>query len=167
MSRFVVLSLLLLTTLFAKEPTESFPFLGVTVSTDNINLESAVNISDPKETNFGLRYGKQTLDWRTMFTISGNNDLQTFSIEIDKILMDDMFGYPEVRPYLGASVGYLQYEDFLTEDNNGFYLGGNFGFLIYVTDNIDADFSYHYNKIEELESLRSMQGASFGLHYFY
>lgn len=167
MSKLIVLFVLLVTTLFPKDSAEKFPFLGITLSSDKVAIESSTNIPNPKETSFGLRYGKQTLDWRTMFTISGNNNFQTFSIEIDKILMDDMFGYPEVRPYLGANVGYLHYTDFLTEDNNGFYYGGNFGFLIYVTDNIDADFSYHYNKIEELAPLRSMQGASFGLHYFY
>lgn len=168
MSKLLVVFSLFLTTLFANQAAETFPFLGLTVTTDTIDFKSDSNISDEKETTFGIRYGKQTLDWRTMFTISGNNTVQNFSVEIDKILMDDMFGYPEVRPYLGATVGYMRYDkDFLTDRDYGFYYGGNFGFLIYITDYVDADISYHYYNVDDIEPLRSMQGASFGIHYFY
>ncbi len=167
MSKFIVFCAITTSILLAKQPLETFPFLGFTISPDKIGINSSVNNSTSKETNFGIRYGKQTLDWRTMFTLSANNNLQNFSLEIDKILMDDMFGFPEVRPYLGATVGFLHFEDDFSDDKNGLTYGGNFGFLLYVTDNIDADISYHYFNVQEIEPLRTMQGASFGIHYFY
>ena len=167
MLRLSLLFTLLFSTIFASSKIEEFPFLGVTVATHTISLKSQANRKDPHETSLAIRYGKQTLDWRTMFTLSGNSHFQSFSMEIDKILLDDLFGMPEFRPYLGATLGYLHYEDFLTTDNDGFYYGGNVGLLIYVTDNIDADLSYHYYSIEELDTLDKMQGAELGIHFFY
>jgi len=167
MPKVIIIFVLLLSALFAEEELETFPFFGITASQYQLDLDSSVKLNDNKETFFGLRYGKQTLDWRTMFTLSGNEELQNFSLEIDKILMDDIFGYPEVRPYLGATVGYIHSEKDNIQDSDGLYYGGAFGFLIYITDNIDADISYHYNKLEDIEPLKSTKGASIGIHYFY
>ena len=176
MSRFFVLFLLTLTLLFSKN-IEEFPFIGVTVGIHTIDIvpitptnpiSPAVDVSSSEdETTVGIRYGKQTLDWRTMFTLSGNKDYQSFSLEIDKILMDDLFGMPELRPYLGATVGYLHYDNDAFLNDDGIYYGGNFGFLVYVTDSIDADISYHYYKLQDMEPLDTLQGGTLGIHYFY
>jgi hypothetical protein len=162
MRKFIVLLSLLFTTLFAQQDAEQFHFVGLTVSTDSMDFESISNLSSQDETAFGIRYGRQTLDWRTVFTLSGNGDLQTFALEVDKILVDALFGMPEIRPYLGASVGYLHYEE-----DDGYYYGGNFGFLLYTTDTIDVDLAYHYYKVEKLEPMDTMQGANLSIHYFY
>lgn len=162
MRKFIVLLSLLFTTLFAQQDAEQFHFVGLTVSTDSMDFESISNLSSQDETAFGIRYGRQTLDWRTVFTLSGNGDLQTFALEVDKILVDALFGMPEIRPYLGASVGYLHYEE-----DDGYYYGGNFGFLLYATDTIDVDLAYHYYKVEKLEPMDTMQGANLSIHYFY
>ncbi len=167
MSRIFILFTLLFTTIFAGK-IEDFPFIGVTVGVHSADIQSVENPHKETETNFGIRYGKQSLDWRTMFSISGNNDLQTFSLEIDKILLDDMFGMPEFRPYLGATVGYLHYDTFNADVNNdGFFWGGNFGFIIYATDTIDVDMAYHFYMTENMEPLDDLQGGTFSLHYFY
>ena len=162
MLRYIVLVSFLFTTLFAQQKAEEFHFIGLTVSTDSMEYESNSGLSDQDETTFGLRYGRQTLDWRTVFTLSGNGDLQNIGLEVDKILVDALFGMPEIRPYLGASAGYLHYEE-----SDGYYYGGNFGFLLYATDTIDVDLSYHYYRVNELEPLDTMQGASLSIHYFY
>ena len=162
MRKFIVLLSLLFTTLFAQQDAEQFHFVGLTVSTDSMDFESISNPSSQDETAFGIRYGRQTLDWRTVFTLSGNGDLQTFALEVDKILVDALFGMPEIRPYLGASVGYLHYEE-----DDGYYYGGNFGFLLYATDTIDVDLAYHYYKVDKLEPMDTMQGANLSIHYFY
>jgi len=162
MQKFIVLLSLLFTTLFAQQDAEQFHFVGLTVSTDSMDFESISNLSSQDETAFGIRYGRQTLDWRTVFTLSGNGDLQTFALEVDKILVDALFGMPEIRPYLGASVGYLHYEE-----DDGYYYGGNFGFLLYTTDTIDVDLAYHYYKVDKLEPMDTMQGANLSIHYFY
>jgi hypothetical protein len=167
MLRFTLLFTLLFTTLFAQQEHEQFPFIGATLATHSIDFKSMEQTSSQNETVLGFRYGKQTLDWRTVFTLSGNNDFQTFSMEIDKILLDELFGTPKVRPYLGATFGYLHYDEKTSLDSDGFYYGGNFGFLIYATARIDVDLSYHYNKVSGLDPLDTMQGASLSLHYFF
>ena len=147
----------------AKE-SESFAFLGMGLSTQSIDLKD----NNQRETTLFLRYGKQTLDWRTMFSyeFQGSN-YQQFSVEIDKILLDEMFGTPKVRPYLGLSAGVLKYKDDTLDDTSGFYYGGNTGFIFYLTDTIDLDLNYHYNVVQEIETLDSINGVSLSLHYFY
>lgn len=165
--RYIILFSIVSTALFSQQDTEQFPFIGITAETHSIDFESIANTSREKENSFGIRYGKQTLDWRTVFTLSGNSDLKTFSVEIDKILLDALFGMPEIRPYLGATLGYLRYENDMISDNSGYYYGGNFGFLLYATDTVDVDLSYHYYSISGLDPLDTMQGASLSLHYFF
>lgn len=162
----MILFSLLYTSLFAKEA-EQFPFIGLTLSADTMNFDDSTNTPSLDKSNFGVRYGKQTIDWRTVFTLSGNNDFQSASIEVDKILLDQVFGMPEFRPYLGVTLGYLHYKEISLPDDNGYYYGGNFGFLVYATDTVDIDLSYHYYKVSELDPLDTMQGLSLSIHYFY
>jgi len=162
MLKFVVTFFLLVTVLFAQQNNEEFHFVGLTVSIDSMKFESESSMPGQDETSFGFRYGRQTREWRTIFSLCGNSDLQNFSLEVDKILVDELFGMPEIRPYLGGTVGYLQYEN-----NDGYYYGGNFGFLLYASDTVDVDLSYHYYRTGNLEPLDTMQGASLSIHYFY
>jgi len=173
MTRFLLLFTLIFTSFSHASALEEFPFFGISASSDEINLDDPFDKLNSKE-SFGLRYGKQSTEWRTMFTLQGNSDFTTFSIEMDKILMDSMFGYPEVRPYLGLNVGYIfydvadySYEDTVFDGDGSITYGGSFGFLFYITDNIDMDISYHYYDVPDLEPLDYMSGFSLGLHYFY
>lgn len=167
MSKLILLFTFLFTTTFAQEELEQFPFMGLTVASHSIDFKSITDTSSQDEAVLGLRYGKQTLNWRTVFTLSGNSDFQTFAVEIDKILLDDLFGTPKIRPYLGATVGYLHYDTISSLESDGFYYGGNFGFLIYATANVDIDLSYHYYKVSDLDPADTMQGANLSLHYFF
>ncbi len=162
MLKFIVAFSFIFTGLFAQQNAEEFHFVGLTVSTDSMKFESDSSIRNQDETSFGFRYGRQTREWRTLFTLSGNGDLQNFGLEVDKILIDELFGMPEIRPYLGGTIGYLQYEK-----NDGYYYGGNFGFLLYASDTVDVDLSYHYYQTGSFEPLDTMQGASLSIHYFY
>jgi opacity protein-like surface antigen len=100
--------------------------------------------------------------------------------------MDSMFGTAKVRPYVGATLGYIRYDEDVIVDyndnrilddeandrnttisNKDGYYGLDFGMLFYVTDNIDMDVSYHYYFMDRLEPLDTMRGATFALHYFY
>jgi opacity protein-like surface antigen len=115
-----------------------------------------------------------------MFSLDYNsNSYYGAFVEVDKILLDDMFGTAKLRPYLGGVAGYMNFDtdelnlpseledSELYEETNGFYFGGNFGFIIYATDNIDVDISYHYYKVQNLDFLDDLHGASFGAHYFF
>ena len=164
MLRVTLLFLFIFTSLFS-EDIEEFPFLGITVATQSMDIKNAQN---QKVTTFGIRYGKQTVDWRTMFTAEfGKDGYKMFSMEIDKILMDDIMGMPEFRPYLGLSAGSIHFEDNALTDSNGYFYGLNAGLIIYATDNVDADLSYHYHKVKSFENIDTLKGGTFSLHYFY
>jgi hypothetical protein len=146
---------------------EEYPFLGVTISTQTTDIADTADLDSETETAIGIRYGRQTIDWRTMFNFEYVSDLyRSFSVEIDKILLDDLFGYPEVRPYIGATVGYVTYLGG-EEDVSTYYYGANLGLIVYATDTMDADISYHYYQVMDYDELSSIQGATFALHYFY
>lgn len=192
MTRFFVLIFFLFNSLSAEQ--ETFPFIGVSVSTQTIDLKPIAteppnrlnNPSSTNETTYGIQYGVQTKDYRTTFSAEGNSDFLTLDVEVDYILMDEMFGTPKIRPYVGATLGYMMYDEAIItrynenriaeneandknttiRPNDGYY-GLDFGFLFYITDSIDLDISYHYYFVDRLEPLDTMTGATFSLHYFY
>ncbi|MEA1880409.1 MAG: hypothetical protein U9N11_07180 [Campylobacterota bacterium] len=191
MLRTFLLTTLLFTSIFAKE-VEEYPFIGVTISTQDISINSVEN--DNIDQTFGIRYGRQTQDWRTMFTYGRGDNFENFSLEVDRYIADGLFGKPEYRPYVGLTVGKLNYsntgivatEDInttRTDDNNvtttvvttqtkdsdtsGYYYGANLGLTVYIADKVDADISYYYYQVEDFEFLNTMQGVTFALHYFY
>ena len=190
MTKKFVLFLFLFNILFAEQKT--FPFIGVTVSTQTVDLKPIIqdtNVDRPlssSETTYGIQFGMQTKDYRTTFTAEGNSNFQSVDVEVDYILMDEMFGTSKIRPYVGATLGYINYdseliksynEDRIVDDANndrntsistsdGYY-GLDAGFLFYVTDSIDLDISYHYYFMDRLRPLDTMNGATFSLHYFY
>jgi hypothetical protein len=192
MSKIFMVFVFLFSTLFAKEA--SFPFIGVSFSSDTVNLLPIVTAAPNRLKNpasveadtFGLQYGMQTLDYRTTFSIAGNSDYKSFDVEVDYILFDSMFGMPEIRPYVGATLGYINYDKALitrynenriqanldadkntTISSRDGYYGLNAGLLFYITDDIDMDVSYHYYVLDRLTPLDNMQGIKFSLHYFY
>jgi len=181
MFRIFILFIFIFHTAFAKQP--QFGFVGLIGSYDTVSLDSDVQMGDADETTFGLRFGKQTQDYRTVFTLSGNDTYQSIAVEADIFLVDDMFGVPEVRPYLGATLGYMYYDDDTlntytqsiagdtnstsSSKNDGAYYGINFGFVFYATDTVDLDLSYHYYIVDSIDPLDAMHGVSFALHYFY
>ena len=183
MARIFILFIFLFNSLFAEQ--EQFGFIGVIGSSDTVSFVSDADLSDERETTFGLRFGRQTQDYRTVFTVAGNSNYQSVAVEADVFFMDDMFGVPEIRPYLGGTLGYMNYDEDLLDtyredlpvdingsrptDTSALYYGLNFGFVFYVTDNIDLDVSYHYYFInkDDLDPLENMHGVSFALHYFY
>ena len=193
MSRFFILFMFLFTSLFAEQ--ETFPFIGVTVATHTVDLMPIAtqkpnrpnNPSSQQETTFGIQYGVQTQDYRTTFTAEGNSDFQSIDVQVDYIFMDSMFGTAKIRPYVGATLGYIRYDENLSAQyndnrilddelndrnttaprNRDGYYGLDLGMLFYITDNIDLDVSYHYYFMDRLEPLDTMRGATFALHYFY
>lgn len=174
MSKAFFLSLLFTSLLFGQD-SKDYPFMGVSASTQSINTDPG----DPSwEGGVALKYGQQSLDWRTMFTLDYTQDSYFgANLEIDKVLLDDMFGTAKLRPYLGAVLGYMSYDDDnlnivpedseLYEETNGFYFGANFGFIIYAADNIDIDLSYHYYSIQNLDFLDDLHGGTLAMHYFF
>ena len=167
-------SLFLFSTLWS-QASEQFPFIGASLSTQTIGYTD----DDTRITGFSLHYGKQSQEWRTLFGADYHTDsYSSLFVEVDRILLDDMFGTPKLRPYLGVSAGYMHMHTLddavartgMEEDDlesNGFYFGGNFGFLIYANDRVDVDLGYHYFSVQNLDYLDDIHGATLSVHYFY
>ena len=141
---------------------KEFPFIGVTVATQTLDISPRKT-----ENTVALRWGKQSQEWRTMFTYEYNNHFETLSAEIDRIYADGVFGMPQYRPYVGFSLGTVSDNSLNQKDTSGIYYGLNAGMLFYVSDKIDADLSYHYYKVKEFENVTALKGATLGFHYFY
>ena len=163
----ILFSLLSISLLSAKE-VEEFSFIGVTVASDAIDiLHVDDSVAAEDTTNIGIRYGKQTLDWRTMFTYARDGENVSISAEIDMILKDDLFGITKLRPYIGVVIGAVNYNELDLLDQEGYFYGGSLGLVVYATDNLDADISYHYYETYDLDEISNIQGGAFALHYFY
>jgi hypothetical protein len=181
MIRTVTIPAILLSGLLFAQPNTQFPFIGISLSTQSIGYaESDIATGEEqRQTGISFHYGKQSQEWRTLFGIDYHTDSYTGAfVEVDKILLDEMFGTPKLRPYLGMTVGYMYMHDLSdaplssgeNEDDlktSGFYFGGNFGFLIYASDHIDLDLGYHYFSVGNLDYLDDIHGATLSIHYFF
>ena len=54
-----------------------------------------------------------------------------------------------------------------SNETNGFFYGGNFGFILYASDSMDVDIGYHYYKTTGFDEINKLQGIALSLHYFY
>ena len=181
--------------LFASAEIEQFPFIGVTVSTHTVDINTPKKSFSNDQVITGIRYGQQTLKWRTMLTYEfEQNGYETFTLEVDKILKDSIYGSAMLRPYAGLAFGTIKYvnedlkydlnatqvtnkkndnttdqnsDDGASVDTSGYFYGLNFGFIVYVTDTLDMDLGYHYYDTIQFDNLNSIQGFSLSLHYFY
>jgi len=143
---------------------EQFPFIGVSASYHQTELKDG---GKSNHTAAAFHLGKQTLHWRTTFGLEYGQDLGMVTLNVDYIPFDTMFGTPKIRPYLGANINYIHYENDAVNDSNGYSYGGQAGFILYATDRIDIDIGYHYNVVQKIEGLDTLQGTTLSLHYFY
>ena len=74
MLKTILLFALLFSSLFSNQK-EEFSFMGLNVSSKTIDLDS----NNENITSIGLRYGKQTLDWRTIFNYDYSEEYQSES----------------------------------------------------------------------------------------
>ncbi len=164
MFKIILIFIFLLNGLFAND-SEEFPFIGLTYSLHSLEFE---DLQERDIKPFGIRYGSQTLGWRTMFNYERKGStFNSIAIEIDKILLDSIMGSAKFRPYIGISYARFKYKNTHIEDEDGNHYGIHAGFIIYTMDNVDIDISYHYNRVSGFDTLDKMQGASLALHYFY
>ncbi|MDD3591935.1 MAG: hypothetical protein PHO65_04805 [Sulfurovum sp.] len=166
----LLFSFILFFSLSEAKPQKNYAFAGLLVSTQTINIDDEATTH---KSGAGIRYGQQSLEWRTMFSLEYYpNNYASYSIEIDKILLDEMFGTPKIRPYLGGTIGYLKYDKNALEgiphdETVGIYYGGNIGFILYAADNIDIDLGYRYYKVGNLDFLDHLHGPTLAIHYFF
>lgn len=167
MSRVIALFILTFSSLFAQE-VEEFPFIGVTIAFDSADiLNTSGDVDASKSTNIGIRYGQQTVDWRSMITYTRSSKQKMLAVEIDKILLDELYGTSMFRPYVGLSAGVLKIDEPVLLNDSSYFYGFNAGLIVYATDNIDADIAYHYYETFDDDEIANIQGVTLSAHYFY
>ncbi len=147
------------------------PFVGIEL---NGILASEAEGESTSGMSFGLRFGAQNVDWRTMAILEhypnsdeGNSyyrgllQLDYFFLGQDKLMLDT-YG---VRPYAGLNAGLISLD---TDDSNikSLTYGGQLGATMNVTTNIDLDVSYKYN-LTSSDAIDHTSGISVGLNYKY
>jgi hypothetical protein len=143
---------------------EQFPFIGASLSYHKVSPDY---FEETTHTTGAFHIGKQTMHWRTTFVFEYGSDYGSVGVNVDYILLDEMFGTPKLRPYLGANLNYLHYENNDIDDSNGYSYGAQTGFIIYANDRVDIDIGYHYDIVRDIEGVDHIQGATLSIHYFY
>ena len=158
------LPLLLLSSLLNADD-KIYSFIGVQTSASTFENESAPT--------FGIKYGKQSNDYRTSISYNygekGSNSYQTAMIQIDKGILTRTFKDIAFKPYVGATMGVIQQNDdsLIPTRDRGFIYGINTGFTYILNDAIDLDLGYRFLKTSKLEKLDKIQDVTFSMHYFY
>jgi len=119
---------------------------------------------------YGLRIGAQDDKWRTMFVydyFKSDDDDQTVQkgfLMVDYFFLDSDID-TVVRPYIGANVGYANYESTFI-DESGFLYGGQIGMTMRAGESVDIDLSYRYS-LGQADVLNSVSSITLGINYLY
>jgi len=143
---------------------EQFPFIGASLSYYEATPDTTAKTTHTVGT---FRFGRQSLRWRTTFTLSYGKDYGSAGMDVDYIPFDTMFGTPKIRPYIGINLNYLYYDNDHIDDSNGYSYGVQGGVILYATDRVDIDLDYRYDLTGGIEGLDHLQGATLAVHYFF
>jgi len=155
----IILSTLLLTSLSFAD--KSYSFFGAQTSFVNYN-----NIASPA---LGLKYGVQKNMWRTTvnldYATTGSDTLSSLSLQVDKGVLRNVTQNSPLKPYVGASLGLLQYQGDKTDKGYGYGLNTGLTYLLNDAMDIDLDFKYIY--ATKMDAFNSINTLTLSLHYFY
>ena len=170
--KILFVGILLGSSLYATNITESQKFIGVEVSMTEVQgdgpSETKSNLSNG--TSIGLRLGAQNEEWRTTiglnyFDAEGRNVEKLYGSIDYFFLKIDTSESLVFNPFLGFTVGYANYES--TEvDDNGFVYGGQVGLVIDMLENISFDIGYRYT-LSNASVFDHSSDVFFGLNYQY
>ena len=119
---------------------------------------------------YGLRFGAQSNEWRATFLFDYFNSTDDDQSVEKGFLMIDYFLFESessinIRPFVGANVGLINYESTLV-DTTDFVYGGQAGVAFGINENIDLDLSYRYS-LSGSERVNDLGSIVFGLNYLY
>ena len=164
---------------------ESRPFIGLELGYSTVQGDvggfypgDIIKDYEGSDIEYGIRLGAQKEEWRT--TISFNyfdGDEDGIKQNYEKVLasIDYFFLNSEdskFKPFLGANVGYLNYESTSDIDMSGLVYGAQAGVVFSITDSIDMDLQYRYSLSNATQedhdaSLDHIGGVVFGVNYIY
>ena len=196
------------TSLYARDDiSQSNLFVGLeldSTKTDaNIDLVGSpfgLELSNDSVIEYGIRLGAEKEEWRTTLLYTYGNDdkdgleetMHKGSLLLDYFIWSSGSNEYNVKPYIGAHIGYMSYElidsnfmdsglDLTVADDSGFFYGGQVGIAMTISEAVQIDLSYRYSltSLEEMDydSLRSpgalesnldnMGSIAFSINYFY
>ena len=178
----LLLSTLLATTLYGQnEVSSGKPFFGLevgyaTVQGDVGGLlpDSIISNYEISDVEFGVRMGAQQDAWRATFGFNyfdGTEDGKAQNYEKFTGSLDYMFlksNKSMIQPFIGANIGYINYESTNNIDMSGFIYGVQTGVVLSVTEHIDIDVQYRYSLgVDSEDAFDSIGSAVVGINYLY
>lgn len=180
----VLLCTALGSTLYAREDiSASKGFIGLelgyaTVQGDVGWLNGSIPDYKGSDVEYGIRIGAQEKDWRATFSFNyfdGEEDGKKQNYEKGLLSVDYFFlgaNESNFRPFLGANVGYANYESTNEIDMSGFIYGAQAGFVLAIAENIDMDILYRYSisnatQEEHTAELDHIGSVVVGINYVY
>jgi len=171
-TRILIVSILLGSSLYATNITESQKFIGVDVSMTEVQGDGPSEIKSnlSNGTSIGLRLGAQNEEWRTTiglnyFDAEGRNVEKLYG-SIDYFFFKTDGSESSIfNPFLGFSVGYANYES-SEVDEDGFVYGGQAGLIIELLDDVSLDIGYRYT-LSNSSVFDHASDVFFGLNYQY
>jgi len=148
------------------------PFVGIELN--GVLASDAEGVS-ASGMSYGIRFGAQNIDWRTMavlerFSNDGASNSYTRGIlQLDYYflgmdnLMIDTYG---IRPYAGLNAGLLSFDTPSSGSSKSLTYGAQLGATMNVSQNIDFDLGYRYN-VSTDDKIDHTSGITAGLHYKY
>jgi len=175
------------TSLYARDDiSESKPFIGLEIGYatvqgdvgDNGVFPTVIRDYEGSDVEFGIRIGAQKEEWRTTLSFNyfdGDEDGKKQNYEKGLASIDYFFlssNQSNFQPFIGANVGYVNYESTSDIDMSGFIYGAQAGIVISVTENVDLDLQYRYSLSNAADddhdaSLDHIGSIVFGVNYVY
>ncbi len=198
------------TTLYAREDiSTSKLFVGLELDSTKADSSTELFVDNtlvsPKFTNtsgsefeYGVRLGAEKEDWRTTLLYTYYNategsveeTMHKGSMLLDYFLMSTGSAQYNVKPYIGAHVGYMSYEasgpigdtgfNGIYADDSGVFYGGQAGIAVTISEVVELDLSYKYSlttlddisefistNTKAVTSIDNMGSIVFAINYFY
>ena len=168
------------TTLQAREDiSTSKLFLGLEIGSTKIDSSAELLVTDEffneitslqkvkatgdSAAEYGIRLGAEKENWRTTISYSYFNDdqdgyeetMHKGSLLLDYFIWTSEADEYNIKPYLGAHIGYMSYEntvfdpnygvDQVLMDDTGFFYGGQAGVAMMISNVVELDLSYRYS----------------------
>jgi len=147
------------------------PFVGIE---GNFVTSSNAEGIDESGISFGLRFGAQNIDWRTMVVLERFSDADEINSYTRALLQLDyyflgrdnlMIDTYAIRPYAGLNAGGMSL-DTKSANIKSLTYGAQVGATMNIVNNVDFDLGYRYN-LSSSDSIDHTSGITAGIHYKY
>jgi opacity protein-like surface antigen len=180
MTQSILATLAMVGLLYADEITVGDKFIGAEVGYNTVQGGRYMIPTDATTYNefykgenveFGVRIGAQNEDWKSTVLFdyfdSKDDDQNTekLMLLVDYTLWKTELDSVKLMPYLGANIGYMNYESSYIEDN-GFLYGTQAGLMMSLSDIIQIDLTYRYS-LTNMDTVDHAETVMFGVNYLY